>query len=63
MSRRIRTQEEADHWNAMNITADRTGKRIVFIVSTDENVWAEFCELRPRVAEWARIVPDVSVYR
>lgn len=51
--RRIRTQEEADYWNA-RITG------VVFVVSTPELEWMEFCQLWPRVAEWARICPQIE---
>jgi hypothetical protein len=54
--RRIKTQAEADYWNALDCR-DSRGNRITFVVSTPESEWAEFCELWPRVAEWAKVWP------
>jgi hypothetical protein len=54
--RRIRTQEEADELNARE-PRDQHGRRIVFVVSTPESEWAEFCALWPRVAKWAEVLP------
>jgi hypothetical protein len=60
--RRITTQAEADELNAFAEKMqfqDQHGRRLRFVVSTDESCWAEFCELWPRVAEWARVTPDL----
>lgn len=62
--RRIQTQAEAD---ALNAEAERMGynvdgKPLRFVVSTPESEWAEFCELWPRVAKWARVVPNPLEY-
>ena len=59
--RRIKTQQEADEMNAHaeKMGYHINGKPLRFVVSTVESEWAEFCELWPRVAEWATIVEFV----
>jgi len=56
--RRITTQAEADEMNELAERMrfrDQHGRPLRFSVATDESMWAEFCELWPRVSEWARV--------
>lgn len=61
--RRIRTQQEADELNAQGPYDARTGKPIVFVVSTPELQWMEFCVMWAQIAELmhVRVVEEYRI--